>query len=327
MLSYCLRRFVYMLIMLAVMSVVAFVLIQLPPGDYLTSYIMQLQASGQMVDQAQIASLRKQYGLDLPMYQQYFYWISNILKGDFGKSFDWNQPVNKLLAERLPVTLLVSLATLVFTYMVAIPIGIYSAVRQYSVLDYVFTFLGFIGIAIPNFLKALILMLLFMKYFGFSPGGLFSPQFIDAPWSLAKFIDLLKHLPIPIIVIGTADAAGLIRIMRGCLLDELKSEYVVSARAKGLKERLLLLKYPVRVALNPIISTIGWVLPNILSGATITAIVLDLPTIGALLYRALLSQDMYLASSCVMILTFFTLIGTFISDMLLAWVDPRIRYS
>lgn len=316
-----------MLVLLAIMSVVAFVLIQLPPGDYLTSYIMQLQTSGQMVDEAQVASLRKQYGLDLPMHQRYFFWVKNMLRGDFGRSFDWNQPVNKLLANRLPVTIVISLATLVFTYAVAIPIGIYSAVHQYSLFDYVFTVIGFIGLAIPNFLLALILMFLFLRYFGISPGGLFSPEYIDAGWSMAKFVDGLKHLPIPIIVIGTADTAGLIRIMRGCLLDELKAEYVVSGRAKGLKERRLLLKYPVRVALNPIISTIGWVLPGIISGATITAIVLDLPTVGALLYRALLSQDMYLASSCIMILTFFTLIGTFLSDILLVWADPRVRYS
>ena len=325
MLSYCVHRFFYMIIVLLVMSVIAFILIQLPPGDYLSSYIMQLSATGEIVDQAQIESLRRQYGLDLPLHQQYISWMWKMFHGDFGFSFDWNQPVGKLVGERLMITVIISLITLIFTYAVAIPIGIYSATHQYSFTDYAATVIGFIGLAIPNFLFALILMFIFFKFFGFSVGGLFSPEYMRAAWSFGRVIDMLKHLPIPVIVIGTAGTAGIIRIMRACLLDELKKQYVITARAKGVGKRMLLLKYPVRVALNPIISTIGWMLPGIVSGATITAIVLDLPTIGALLYGALLSQDMYLAGSCIIILTFLTVVGTFISDILLVLIDPRIQ--
>jgi len=327
MLFYVIRRFFYMIILLLVASVIAFIIIQLPPGDYLTSYIMQLKASGQTVDELYIASLKRQYGLDLPIYLQYFKWMWGMLHGDFGRSFEWNKPVSDLIAERLPFTVIISLFTLVFTYVVAIPIGIYSATHQYSIADYTFTTIGFAGLATPNFLLALILMFLFYKYFGLSVGGLFSREYIRAAWSLSKFMDMLKHLPIPIIVIGTAGTAGLIRVMRGCLLDELRKQYVITARAKGVEERKLLFKYPVRVAINPIVSTIGWTLPRIVSGETITAIVLSLPTTGPLLFQALTSQDMYLAGSTVMFLTFLTVIGTFISDLLLVWVDPRIRYE
>jgi len=317
-----------MFIVLAVTSVVAFIIIQLPPGDYLTSYIRQLAQSGASVDEARIAALRKQYGLDLPLYAQYLKWMWKMLHGDMGQSFQYNyKPVSELLAERLPLTVMISLFTLVFTYVVAIPIGIYSATHQYSVGDYAFTVVGFAGLATPNFLLALILMFMFYKYFGLSVGGLFSPQYLTAPWSVNKFIDMLAHLPIPIIVIGTAGTAGLIRVMRGCLLDELRKQYVITARAKGVEERRLLFKYPVRVAINPIISTIGWTLPAIVSGETITAIVLSLPTTGPLLFRALMAQDMYLAGSTVMFLTFLTVVGTFISDLLLVWVDPRIRFE
>ncbi|RLE07105.1 ABC transporter permease [Candidatus Aerophobetes bacterium] len=325
---YVLRRLIYMFIVLAVTSVVAFIIIQLPPGDYLTSYIRQLAQSGASVDEARIAALRKQYGLDLPLYAQYLKWMWKMLHGDMGQSFQYNyKPVSELLAERLPLTVMISLFTLVFTYVVAIPIGIYSATHQYSVGDYAFTVVGFAGLATPNFLLALILMFMFYKYFGLSVGGLFSPQYLTAPWSVNKFIDMLAHLPIPIIVIGTAGTAGLIRVMRGCLLDELRKQYVITARAKGVEERRLLFKYPVRVAINPIISTIGWTLPAIVSGETITAIVLSLPTTGPLLFRALMAQDMYLAGSTVMFLTFLTVVGTFISDLLLVWVDPRIRFE
>jgi len=327
MLFYIIRRFLYMIVILLVVSVVAFIIIQLPPGDYLTSYIISLRASGQEIDEAQIASLRKQYGLDLPIYGQYFFWMWKMFHGDFGRSFQWNRPVNKLIAERLPLTVTISLFTLIFTYAVAIPIGIYSATHQYSVGDYTFTVIGFGGLATPNFLLALVLMFMFYKYFGLSVGGLFSPQYAEATWSTDKFIDMLKHFPIPIVVIGTAGTAGLIRVMRGCLLDELKKQYVITARTKGVAERTLLFKYPVRVAINPIVSTIGWTLPGIVSGETITAIVLSLPTTGPLLFRALMAQDMFLAGSTIMFLTFLTVIGTFISDLLLTWVDPRIRYE
>lgn len=327
MLFYVIRRLLYMIVILLAVSVVAFIIIQLPPGDYLTSYIIKLRASGQEVDEAQIASLRKQYGLDLPIYSQYFFWMRRILQGDLGRSFQWNRPVNKLIAERLPLTVVISLLTLIFTYVVAIPIGIYSATHQYSVGDYTFTVIGFAGLAVPNFLLALVLMFMFYQYFNLSVGGLFSPQYTEVAWSVGKFIDILKHLPIPIIVIGTAGTAGLIRVMRGCLLDELRKQYVITARAKGVSERTLLFKYPVRLAVNPIISTIGWTLPAIVSGETITAIVLSLPTTGPLLFRALMAQDMYLAGSIVMVLTFLTVLGTVISDILLSWLDPRIRYE
>lgn len=325
MLAYITRRFIYMIIILGVMSVVAFAIIQLPPGDYLSFYIMQLR--GQGVDEARIIAMRKLYGLDLPIYVQYFKWVKNMSHGNFGRSFAWNKPVKDLIFERLPLTIILSLFTLIFTYAVAIPIGIYSATHQYSIGDYTFTVAGFAGLAIPNFLFALILIWIFYSYFGLSVGGLFSPQYINVAWNIDKFIDMLKHLPIPIIVIGTAGTAGLIRVMRGCLLDELKKQYVITARAKGVTERTLLFKYPVRVAINPIISTIGWILPAIVSGETITAIVLNLPTTGPLLFQALMAQDMYLAGSTAMFLTFLTVIGTFISDILLVWMDPRIRYE
>jgi len=327
MLSYIIRRFIYMILTLLIISAVSFIIIQLPPGDYITNYIARLQVSGTSVDAAMIAALTKRYGLDLPMYQQYFKWMERIFHGDFGMSFTWNKPVSELLSERVPLTMMVSLSALLFVYVVAVPIGIYSATHQYSVGDYSFTLLGFAGLATPNFLLALILMLMFNKYFGLAIGGLFSPQYLDAPWNIAKFLDMLKHLPIPVIVIGTAGTAGLIRVMRGCLLDELKKQYVITARAKGVAESTLLFKYPVRVAVNPIISTVGWTLPGIFSGETITAIVLGLPTVGPLLFSALMRQDMYLAGSVVMILCSLTVIGTLISDILLVWIDPRIRYE
>ncbi len=327
MLYYILRRFFYMIIILLLVSIVAFIIISLPPGDYLTSYILTLQMSGMAAGEAEIASLRKQYGLDQPIYVQYFKWMWKMLHGDFGRSFQWNMPVSELIGERLGLTVMLSLFTLIFTYAVAIPIGIYSATHQYSIGDYTFTTIGFVGLATPNFLLALILMFVFYRYFGLGVTGLFSPEYVMAAWSWGKFVDMTRHLWVPIIVIGTAGTAGLIRVMRGCLLDELGKQYVITARAKGVSETIILFKYPVRIAINPIISTIGWMLPAIVSGETITAIVLSLPTTGPLLFRALLSQDMYLAGSTVMFLTFLTVIGTLISDILLLWIDPRIRYE
>ncbi len=327
MLSYVIRRLVYMVIILVMVSVVGYTIIELPPGDYVTSYITQLEATGQRVGEEMVQALRRQYGLDLPIYLRYFKWVWKMLHGDFGMSFQWNKPVAELVAERLPMTVMISIITLFATYVVAIPIGIYSATHQYSLSDYGFTTIGFVGLATPNFLLALILMYLFYTNFGLSIGGLFSAEFVREGWSFAKFVDMLKHLPVPIIVIGTAGTAGLIRVMRGCLLDELRKQYVITARAKGVKERALLFKYPVRVAINPIISTIGWILPAIVSGETITAIVLSLPTTGPLLFSALLSQDMYLGASIVVLLTFLTVLGTLISDILLVWIDPRIRFE
>jgi len=327
MLFYIIRRLIYMIILLWAVSVVGFIIIELPPGSYLDVEIARLQARGGSVNKALIASLKKRYDLDLPVYARYFKWIWKMLHGNLGMSLEKQRPVLDLIAERLPATITLSLFTTIFVYLVSIPIGIYSATHQYSPGDYFFTVLGFVGLATPNFLLALVLMFLFYRYFDVSLTGLFSSQYATAAWNMGKFMDMLAHLPIPIIVIGTAGTAGLIRVMRGCLLDELRKQYVITARAKGLTERTLLFKYPVRVAINPIVSTIGWELPAIFSGTVITAIVLSLPTVGELMYKALRSQDMYLAASCLIILSALTVIGTFVSDLLLAWIDPRIRYE
>jgi len=326
MLYYFLHRLIYMVIVIALVSVVAFVLIQLPPGDYLTSYILQLQATGATVSESEIASLKKQYALDQPIYTQYFLWIWKIIRyGNFGKSFQWNRPVSDLIWERIPLTAIVGISSMIFTFLVAIPIGIYSATHQYSAFDYFFTVIGYAGLATPNFLLALVLMFISYKYFGVSIGGLFSPQYLQEPWSLGKILDMVAHLWVPIIVLGTAGTAGLIRIMRAMLLDELRKQYVITARAKGVKESILLFKYPVRVAINPMVSTIGWNLTTIISGAAIVSVVLSLPTTGPVMLRALISQDMYLAGSFFLLLCVLTVIGTFVSDILLALVDPRIR--
>ena len=328
MIGYITRRLLLFIPMLVVLSILIFALIQLPPGDYLTSVIMALAESGQLVDEALIANLKHRYGLDQPMYVQYFKWIRNIiLRGDFGISFEWNKPVSQLIWERLAWTVGISLGSLLFTWVVAFPIGIYSATHQYSVADYAFTFLGFMGRATPGFLLALILMWIGYSFFGFSIGGLFSARYDTAPWSFDKFIDLLKHLWVPLVVLGTGGAAGLIRILRANLLDELQKPYVIAARAKGLSEAELIWKYPVRIAINPFISGIGGTLPYLISGAGIVSIVLSLPTTGPLLLRALLAQDMYLAGSFMMMLTTLTLVGTLVSDILLAALDPRIRQT
>jgi len=326
-LSYVLRRLVYTMILLLALSVVSFVIIQLPPGDYLTTVIQNLKQQGTDVSERELAALKSYYGLDQPLAVQYLKWMGKLLRGDLGQSFHWKKPVKELIAERLPLTVVVSFCTLIFTYLMAVPIGIYSATHQYSFPDYVVGVVGFAGLATPNFLLALVLMFIFYKYLGLSPGGLFSPEYVSAAWSLGRVWDMIKHLPIPIIVIGTAGTAGLIRVMRATLLDELRKQYVVTARAKGVSEGRLLFKYPVRVAVNPIVSTIGWTLPAIVSGGTITAIVLNLPTTGPLLFSALISQDMHLAGAIIMLLSFLTIIGTFISDVLLVVVDPRIRYE
>ncbi len=325
--EYFIKRIFYMIIVIACVSVLAFIVINLPPGDYLTSHMRELAMEGGTVSEAQIERLRARYGLDLPLYQRYFHWVKNMLQGDFGRSFTYNRPVRELIIERLPWTIAISLATMVFEFIVAVPIGIFSAVKQYSIGDYIFTVLGFIGLAIPNFLLAIVLMYIFYSQFGVSIGGLFSSEYIREPWSLAKFLNLLKHIWTPIIVIGTAGTAGLIRTLRGVLLDELQKKYVITARAKGLGEKKLLFKYPVRVALNPVFSTLGWMLPAIVSGEVITAIVLNLPTTGPVFYNALMDQDMYLAGSFVMFLTVLTVVGTLVSDLLLVWADPRIRYD
>ncbi len=324
--AYIARRFLYMVILLLLSTVVSFAIIVLPPGDYLTSYVAQLEAQGGEVTDDQIASLRAAYGLGDPEHVQYIKWMRGLLtEGDLGRSFAWRAPVTEIIMDRLPMTLVVSLGATLLVYLIAIPIGIYSAVRQYSPGDYVASFIGFIGLAMPNFLIGLILLMLFYKWFGISVGGLFSSEMKSAPWSWDKFLDLLIHLPVPMLVIGLSGTAAIIRVMRATVLDELQKPYVETARAKGVSEWRLILKYPVRVALNPIVSTIGWLLPVIISGETITAIVLNLPTIGPVLLQSLLTEDMFLASGIVLILTALTIVGTFISDMALMWVDPRIR--
>jgi peptide/nickel transport system permease protein len=312
---------------LILISVVSFIIIQLPPGDFLTSYIAQLSQTGETVDEATIAALKKRYGLDQPYYIQYFMWVKGMFQGDFGQSFEWNRPVSQLIWERLGLTVAVSTFTMLFSWALSFPIGMYSATHQYSIGDYLATFIGYIGLATPNFMIALILMWIAYSVFGASVGGLFSPQYVEAPWSWGKFLDMLNHLWIPAIVIGMGGTAGLIRTLRANLLDELHKPYVITARAKGVPERKLVWKYPLRVAIIPWISTVGWTLPGIVSGETIVAVVLSLPTTGPLLLRALQSQDMYLAGSFIMFLSFLTVIGTLISDILLGWVDPRIRYE
>ena len=327
MLEYVVRRILYMIPTLIAISIVSFLVIQLPPGDFLTTYAATLAAEGQTLSDEELAGLEARYGLGQPIYVQYWKWISGIvLRGDFGQSFQWNRPVNTLIWDRLGLTFVLSFGTLSFIWLVAIPVGIYSAVRKYSIGDYVATFLGFIGPAIPNFLLALVLMFVSFRFFGQSVGGLFSPEYASAPWSWAKLVDLLSHLWIPVVVLGTAGTAGLIRTMRANLLDELGRPYVVTARAKGVSETRLLLKYPVRVALNPFVSSLNDVLVRLVSGAAIVSIVLSLPTTGPLLLQALVSQDMYLAGSFLLMLSVLTVVGTLLSDILLAWLDPRIRY-
>jgi peptide/nickel transport system permease protein len=314
--------------LLFLISLISYMVIELPPGNYLVQYVATLESrTGMTLPSEQIEQLRGLYGLDKPIYIRYLRWLGNVIRGDLGRSFQHNRPVGELLAERIPLTILLTFVAILFSWAIAIPIGVFSAVNQYSIFDYVFTFLGFIGLAMPSFLLALIVMWFAFSSLGFTATGLFSSEYLDAPWNMAKFLDLLKHLPVPALIIGLSGTAGLIRIMRGNLLDELSKPYVETARAKGLKERRLLFKYPVRVAINPLISTIGWLLPHLFSGSTLVAIVLDLQTVGPLLFNGLLSQDMYLASSIVLILSSLTLIGTLLSDILLAWVDPRIRYE
>jgi peptide/nickel transport system permease protein len=328
MLIYIAKRLVFMIPTMVAISIVSFALIQLPPGDFVTSLAAQMSQQGDSIDATTLEQLRRQYGLDQPIYVQYWIWISNILfYGDFGRSFDWKVPVSDLLWNRLGLTFVLAFTALIVTWMVSFPIGIYSAVRKYSLGDYVATFLAFVGLAIPNFVLALVLMYVSLRFFGMSVGGLFSPQYVDAPWSLDKVLDLAQHLIIPVIVLSSSGIAALVRIMRANLLDELYKPYVVTARAKGMSEGRLILKYPVRAALNPFVSTIGWTLPELVSGATVTAIVLNLPTTGPLLLRALISQDVYLAGAMILMLSLLTVVGTLISDLLLAWLDPRIRYK
>jgi peptide/nickel transport system permease protein len=306
-------------------SVVSFIIIQLPPGDFLTTYIQEMEASGAVVDQITIDGLRTRFGLDQPMPVQYFKWLWNVLHGDFGYSFEWKRPVNELIWNRIGLTLLVSVTTLLFTWIISFLFGVYSATHKYTLGDYLITFFGFIGLAIPNFMLALILMWLGYTWFDLSIGGLFSPEFADVPWSFARIADLASHIWIPMLVIGMAGTASLIRTLRANLLDEMNKPYVTTARSKGLKERKVIFKYPLRVAMIPFISTVGWSLPLLISGETVVAVVLNIPTTGPLLLRSLQSQDMFLAGSFILLVSVLTVIGTLISDILLAFIDPRIR--
>ena len=326
MLKFIIKRLFWILPFLVAISFLSFVLIQLPPGDYVTTYIATLAASNEVIDQNTAADLRSRFGLDQPMIVQYWKWISNIIfHGDFGLSFEWQQPVGDLIWERMALTLLLTFSALLVTWGIALPVGVFSAVKKYSIGDYVVTTLSFLGLAVPSFLLALVLMYVAAVHFGQNVGGLFSEQYLTAPWSIAKVIDLLQHLWIPVIILAVSGTASLIRVMRANMLDELHKPYVTTARAKGLSEFTLLVKYPMRLALNPFISTIAWLLPNLISGSIIVAIVLSLPTAGPLLLQSLMSQDMYLAGAFILLICALTVLGSLISDILLAMVDPRIR--
>jgi peptide/nickel transport system permease protein len=325
MLHYIIRRLFIMVPTLLAISAIVFIIIQLPPGDYLSTMMAELQAQGETANMEQIKFLQEQYGLDRPLVEQYFFWVVGMLQGDLGWSFEYNAPVATLIGERLLLSFVVAFTTLIFTYIVAFPIGVYSATHQYSMGDYSLTFLGFIGLATPSFLLALVMLYFANVLFGTSIGGLMDERFLDQPMSWAKFISILEHLWIPVLVIGTSSTAEMIRLLRANLLDELQKQYVTTARAKGLAPRKLLVKYPLRMALNPFIADIGSILPHLISGSAIVSVVMSLPTNGPMLLRALQSQDMYLAGSFVMIEACLVVVGVFVSDLALAALDPRIR--
>jgi peptide/nickel transport system permease protein len=323
-LAYIAHRILIMVPTLLGISLLTFIIIQLPPGDYLTTYMAELEAQGEAADE-KIEFLREQYGLDQPMWEQYLVWLGGLLQGDFGESFEFNMPAADVIGDQLLMTFIVSFATILFTYAVSFPIGVYSATHQYSIGDYSLTLLGFLGLATPNFLLALVLLYAANVWFGTSIGGLMDPEYLDQPWSWDKFFSILAHMWVPVIVIGTAGTAGMIRRLRANLLDELQKQYVVTARAKGMPPLRALFKYPLRMSLNPFIADIGNLLPQVISGAAIVSVVLSLPTTGPMLLNALRTQDMYLAGSFLMCLAFLTVIGVLVSDILLALLDPRIR--
>ena len=325
MLAYIAKRLVLLPLLIVVFSIIAFLIIQAPPGDFVTSYVAELAASGSSMDQLQIDALRELYGLDRPLYVQYLKWFTRILQGDLGVSLDFQKPISELIGQRLLLTVLLGLFTLLFTFAVAVPIGIVSATRQYSFFDYFFTVFNYIGVATPTFMTALILMWLAFSKLGITITGLFSPEFLEAPWSAARLADLGKHIWLPIVILGLDGTVRLARIMRANLLDELNKPYMEMARAKGMSELRLVMKYPVRLAINPLVSSLGWYLPLIFSGSLIVATVLNLPTIGPMLLRSLISQDMFLAGTIVLIYFAIAVLGTLLSDVLLAWLDPRIR--
>lgn len=325
MVRFILQRLLLLPVLLVLFSIIVFALVQAPPGDFLTSYVSMLATSGSSIDEEQVAALKMQWGLDQPFHIQYLRWMQNLLRGNLGMSLEYQRPNNELIGERLLLTVLLALFSFIFTWAVAIPAGILTAVKQHTIVDYVFTVLNYIGVAVPNFMLALILMWIAFSRFDLSVTGLFSTEFINAPWSWARVVDLLKHIWLPMIILGVAGTARLTRVMRANLLDEMNKPYVVTARAKGLSEWKLVLKYPVRLAINPLVSTIGWYLPQLFSGSLIVATVMNLQNIGPLLLRSLITQDMYLAGSILLIYCLLTIIGTLISDILLALLDPRIR--
>ncbi len=328
MIAYIIRRFLIALLTIFAASILSFVVMQLPPGDFVDAYAALLSSQGTIVTNEEEIAIRMQYGLDKPLYIQYLRWIEQLSKGNFGVSFEYNRPVEEVIGDRLTLTVIVSVAAVIFIWLLAFPIGIYSAVRQYSVGDYLATFIGFLGVAIPNFMLALIVLYVGFKYFGATQiGGLFSQEYQLAEWSWAKIWNMLKHLPLPAFILGMGGTAELIRIMRANLLDELRRPYVVTARAKGLAETRVIMKYPVRAALNPFASTVGYLFPFIVSGSIIVSLVLGLPTVGPVLFKALLAQDLFLAGTILFMLAILTVIGTFISDLLLMWIDPRIRFG
>jgi peptide/nickel transport system permease protein len=328
MISYIIRRLLYMIPTLFLIAVISFIAIQAPPGDFLTTRLDVLKEQYGNISQNELISLRQRYGLDLPVHEQFLHWVQGILlRGDFGQSFVQNRPVADILAERMPLTIWITLLSLLFTWVMAIPIGVYSAIKQHSAFDYSFTFISFFGRSVPNFLLALILMYLFYVWLGWSMGGLFSSEYQAAPWSPAKLFDLLKHLILPTVVIGAAGTSSLVRVMRGMMLDEIGKQYVQTARAKGLPENRVIWKHAFKIAVLPLVSTVGWLLPQLVSGSIIVSIVLNLPTVGTSMFNALMDQDMYLSGSIVLITSVFTVIGTLLSDILLAALDPRIRLT
>jgi peptide/nickel transport system permease protein len=328
MLGFILRRIAIMIPTLVVISIISFIVIQLPPGDFLTSYAAGLRSQGDNIDQTEIDALRDRYGFGQPLYVQYGKWVWGIItRGDWGQSMEWQRPVNDLIWERLALTMALSLISLFVSWFIAIPLGVYSATHQYSIVDYIVTFISFVGVGTPGFMIALIVMWFAMRQFGLNVGGLFSEDFIMAPWSLAKVADMLKHLWIPVLILTLNGTAGGLRTTRANLLDEMNKPYVETARSKGITEGRVIWKYPVRVAMNPFFSTVGWELAGLVSGSTLLSVVLSLQTTGPMMLRALTSQDMYLAGSFLFLLSVLTVIGTLISDVLLAWVDPRIRMT
>ncbi|HBD84393.1 MAG TPA: ABC transporter permease [Dehalococcoidia bacterium] len=327
MLNYLLRRALYAVMAIWAVSIISFFIINLPPGDYVTSYIAQLQNTGSIVLADEADNLREFYGINRPLYVQYGKWINQIAHGNLGYSFEFGLPVNDVIGERLILTMILALVTVVFIWIVAIPIGIFSAVQQYSIWDHTFTFFGFIGLAVPDFLLALIMMYMSFVLFDFSIGGLFSPDYVAVGWSLGRVWDLMKHMVIPVIILGTSGTATLIRITRANLLDELRKPYVATARAKGLPEWKLVLKYPVRLALNPAVSLTAYILPFLVSGSIVVSVVLGLPTVGPILLKALVAQDMFLAGAIILIIGWMTVVGTFFSDLLLVLIDPRVRFE